>query len=117
MVMTSDEPPKEMNGSGMPVTGSTPDHRADVDDRLGDDPGHQADGEQAAEAVRCPGRRPQAEPGEGAEEGEHGEGADQAQLLADDREDEVGVGVGQVAPLLRPVAETRGRRGGPSPAR
>ena len=24
MVMTSDEPPKEMNGSGIPVTGSTP---------------------------------------------------------------------------------------------
>ena len=52
-----------------------------------------------------------------AEQDEHGQAPDQAQLLADHREDEVGVGVGQVAPLLPARRRARARTGGPSPAR
>ena len=33
-------------------------------------------------------------------------GADEAQLLADDREDEVGLGIGEEPPLRLPTAET-----------
>ena len=42
--------------------------------------------------------------------------AQQPALLADHREDEVGVGVGEQSPLLPSSAQARGRRGGPSPA-
>ena len=105
MVMTSEDPPKEMNGSGMPVTGSTPDDGPDVDDGLAGDPARGGHGQQGAEAVGGPARGPQPVPGQRAEQAQDDEGADQPALLADDREDEVGVGVGQQPPLLPPPAE------------
>ena len=78
MVITRDEPPKEMNGSGMPVTGRTPITAPTLITVSAGDPGDQGDGQQATEAVRGPGGRPQAEPGEGAEEEQDGDGTDQA---------------------------------------
>jgi len=45
-------------------------------------------------------RHPDRGVGDREEEPHHEQGADQAELLADHREDEVGVRLGQVAPLL-----------------
>ena len=75
------------------------DDRADVDERLDDDPRGDAGGQQHAEPVGRAQRRPDAEHAEGDEQRDDQEGADQTELLADDGEDEVGVGVGQEAPL------------------
>ena len=105
MVITSDEPPKEMNGSGIPVTGSTPTTAPMLISVSAADPGHEPEREQRAEAVGRLRGRPDPEPHEAAEEDEHQSGPDDAELLADDREDEVGVRVGQEAPLCLPAAE------------
>ena len=51
MVTSSDEPPKETNGSGTPVIGSRPITSADVDERLHQEPGRDAHAGQHAEAV------------------------------------------------------------------
>ena len=105
IVMTSDDPPKEMNGSGIPVTGSTPTTAPTL---MRVSAPTQATSPRASSAPKRSGdcvaaRMP--EPHEAAEEREHQDGTDDAELLADDREDEVGVRVGQEAPLRLPAAE------------
>ena len=108
IVITSDDPPADRNGSVMPDTGSSADDRAEVDRGLADDPRGHTGGEQHAEPV---GRAPRdAEPDEAepGEQREHEQAPDQAELLADDREDEVGVRVRQEQPLR--AARRRGRR-------
>ena len=107
MVMTSDDPPKEMKGSGMPVTGSTPMTApmlitawlvtqvvTPTASRLPKRSG-------ARVAARSPYQaraknRPRSTTA-----------PDQAELLPHHREDEVGVGVGQRAPLLAPAAQAQ----------
>ena len=75
MVMTSDDPPNEMNGNGIPVTGSTPTTAPDVDQCLA---ATQATSPSASRAPKrsgdCVGR-PDAEPQECPQEGQHEEGA------------------------------------------
>ena len=78
MVMTSEDPPKEMNGSGIPVTGRRPitaPTLITVSAAIHDD---EADPEQAPEPVGGPRRRPQPEPAERDEQPEHGDRPDQA---------------------------------------
>ena len=77
-------------------------HRADVDQRLDDDPDGDPGGQVAAERVGGALGDPDAGVGEGDEQQQDREGAEQAELLADDGEDEVGVGVGHIGPLLPP---------------
>ena len=64
-----------------------------------------AGGDDAAERVGRPAGDPQAGVGEDAEQREHDEAADDAELLGDQREDEVVVRVGQPAPLEVALAE------------
>ena len=94
-LMTSDEPPAETNGSGMPVTGISPTTTAMLMNAWmqiqAGDPRRQ----QRAERVGRPERRPDAQVAEGEEQHDHEPGAQQAELLADDREDEVVRRVGQ----------------------
>ena len=104
-VITSDEPPKEMNGRGIPVTGSTPITAPMLMTAWLVIHVVTPDGHQAAEAVRGPDGRPVPVPGEGEEQAHDAHRADQAELLPHHREDEVGVGVRQGAPLLPPAAE------------
>ena len=114
-VITSDDPPKEMKGSGMPVTGSTPMTAPMLITAWLVIQVVTPDGQQAAEPVGGPGGRPEPVPGQGEEQAQDDDGADQAELLAHHREDEVGVGVGQGPPLLAARPRGRGRTGGPSP--
>src|ERR1019366_2711531 len=80
-------------------------HRGDVDEGLYADPGGDPAGEQRPEAVGSAQRRPDPPPGQKGE-GEHQRPrSDQAQLLADDREDEVGVGLGEPGVLQNGVAQ------------
>ena len=104
-VITSDEPPKEMNGSGMPVTGSTPMTAPMLMTAWLVIQVVTPTATQAAEAVGGPSGRPEPVPGQREEQPQDGDGADEAELLAHHREDEVGVGVGQGAPLLPPAAQ------------
>ena len=117
MVITSDEPPKEMNGSGNAGDGQHAHHRPDVDEGLRSDPGHYPEREQSAEAVPRLHRRPDAEPHEPDEQGEHEHGADDPELLADDREDEVGLRVRAGNPTGPGRRRCRNRPRGPTPAR
>ena len=103
------EPPAETNGSGMPVTGMSPTTTADVDERLEADPGrdprreHRAEGVRRARGeVRIP-RYPMAR-----NRTITSPAAQQPELLADDREDEVVEGVGQEQAAGEPaLAEAR----------
>src|SRR5438105_8184444 len=78
----------------------------DVDQRLDRDPGGDAAGEERAERIRGLERDPVTAIGKKAEEGEHRGGADQPGLLADDREDEIGVGKGQPLIFLNTLAQS-----------
>ena len=106
MVKSNDEPPDDTNGSGTPVMGSTPTTApmltnawtrihavtpvaTSIPKRSG-----------ARNATRTPSRP------EGDEQSDDGERAEQAELLADDGEDEVGVGLGEEAPLGPALAES-----------
>ena len=107
MVMTRDEPPKEMKGRGMPVTGSRPmtapmlitawlviqvvmPTAIRLPNRSG-----------ARVAARSPNQAR-------AKNNESSTTApDQSQLFPHHREDEVGVGVGQRAPLLATTPEAQ----------
>ena len=104
-VTTRALPPAEMNGSGRPVIGSRPDHTADVDHGLGDQPGGDAGGGEPAERVVDPPRDPEAGVREHREQGQDHDAADHAQLLGDHREDEVVVRLGQPVPLQRALAQ------------
>src|SRR5205807_2415817 len=75
------------------------DDGADVDESLADDPRRDAGRQEGTETVGRLEGGAHPEDGEGGEEGDDEQGAEQPQLLADDGEDEVGVGVGQEAPL------------------
>ena len=105
MVVMSAEPPNDTNGSGMPVTGSRADDRADVDHRLADDPHRGAGGDERTEPVGRAQRGARAEDAERDEQPDHEEAPDEPELLADDGEDEVGVRVGQEVPLRPAGAE------------
>ena len=75
-------------------------HHADVDHHLHGEPDRDAGRHVAHERVLGAQRDPDPGVGDGQEEREHQQGADQAELLAEHGEDEVGVGLGQGAPLL-----------------
>ena len=99
MVTTRDVPPNDRKGSGTPVTGSMPVTAPMLTSAC---PTTQA---VIPVAIRVPNRsgarRAARMPrtAKAPNRREHEQGADQPQLLADDGEDEVGVGVGQEAPL------------------
>ena len=76
------------------------------------------DREQAAELAGCAQRDREAQQDHGQEQGEHGDGADEAQLLGQHGEGEVGVLLGQEAELgLAAAAGSPGPRSRPSRAR
>ena len=85
--------------------GEEPDDGADVDDGLPDEPGHDAGARDAHEAVLGAADEAEAGPGQHREECEDHERARQAELLADDGEDEVVVGLREPLPLLLRGAE------------
>ena len=111
MVMTSEDPPKEMNGSGIPVTGSSP---ITAPTLMKVSAAIQATSPTPSRVpkrsgARAAARRPNQH--SATSRAEHRHRADDAELLADHREDEVGVGVGQRPPLdSRPLPR-------PSPTR
>ena len=84
------------------------DDRAEIDRGLADDPRGHAGREQHAEPVGRAPRDVEADEAEAGEQREHEQAADEAELLADDREDEVGVRVGEEHPLG--AARRRARR-------
>ena len=94
--MTREVPPEEISGKVMPVTGSSVDDIADVDQRLRGQP---HDTVVAAiswtKLVLGPAGNAQAGIHEQAEQQEHERAADQPEFLADDRENVVGVRVRQ----------------------
>ena len=116
MVTTSDEPPEETNGSGTPVIGRRPMTAPMLTNAWTTNQAVMPDGQQHAEAVGGAQGGADAEDAERDEQADDHDGADQAELLADDGEDEVGVGVGQEAPLGPAGAEAR-RRSSPPEAR
>ena len=75
-------------------------HHADVDDHLAHQPDGDAGGHVAHERVGGVDRQPDGGVRDRPEQREHQQRPDQAELLAEHREDEVGVRLGQVAPLL-----------------
>ncbi len=116
-VTTSAVPPNDTSGSGTPVMGRTPVtaprftivcrpiHAVTPAAR------NRPNVSGARTAMRIAGEQQQSEHHQDEERPE------ESQLLADDREDEVGVGVGQVVPLLAAGAQARRPSNRPSPAR
>ncbi len=105
-VVTSEEPPADTSGSGTPMTGKSP---MTAPMLMMAWPMSQA--MMPAEATRTKrswvrADEPVAGPGQHAEEDEDHERARQPELLADDGEDEVVVGLGKPLPLLLGRAET-----------
>ena len=81
------------------------DHRADVDDGLHQDPGHDPARGEADEQVVGPQHEAVADEGQHGEQGEDDQRPGQAELLADDRVDEVVVRLREPLPLLAAGAE------------
>src|SRR5438046_3989066 len=79
---------------------------ADVQHRGDPDHSRKSDRQQPAERIAGRLRNAEAEPRERAEQHDECEHAEKAPLLADRRENEVGIGVGQVAELLLPLAQS-----------
>ena len=98
-------PPKDTNGQRDAGDRQEPRHRAEVHDRLQPDPRRDAGGEEPAERVGRAHRDPDARVDHHAERDQHDQLADQPELLAEHREDEVRVRVRQVLPLLTAGAE------------
>ena len=94
-----------MNGNGNAGDRQHADDRADVDQRLTGQPRHESHRQHAAEALGRAHRGPDAEPHEGAQQDQDECGADETQFLSDDREDEVGLRVGEEPPLGLPAAQ------------
>ena len=94
-----------MNGSGMPVTGSRAVTTIMLMQAWATSQVVMPGGQQAGEGIGRVDRDAVALVGDHDEEGEHGQRADQAPLLADDGEDEVGRRGGQVEVLLPAGAE------------
>ena len=95
MVVISEEPPEDTSGSGTPMTGSRP-----MTDPMLTMAWMTIHAMIPAETIRTnvvrgPGHQPEAGKGEQAEQPQDDEGAQQAELLADDGEDEVGVRLGR----------------------
>ena len=109
-VATMDEPPAEMNGRGRPRQRQDAQHTAHVDERLHQDAAHQAARQQLAGAVGCLARDAQARPSQQDEQQHDEHGAEQPQLLADDREDEVVLGLGQIRVLLAGVTQAHAEK-------
>jgi len=70
------------------------DDRRDVDQRLDSDPRRDAHGDESVNRVRALLGDTNGREQEGDEERDHQQGADEAEFLADDGEDEVGVRIG-----------------------
>ena len=79
-----------MNGSGMPVMGITPSDHADVDQHLEQQHGRDAAGEGEAEDGLGAPADDQHAPDEAVKSRKHDHAAQEAQLLAQTREGEVG---------------------------
>ena len=102
--------PNEMNGRAMPVIGMTPRTPPMLTDGLKREPDGDPRRNHPAEPIRRPdGDRPPGER-EHDEETDHRQRPDQPGLLADDGEDEVGVGVGQIEPPGAAGPQSRPRR-------
>src|SRR4051794_35654683 len=80
-------------------------HGGEVDRRLARDQGRDPGGEPLAERVLALQGEPQARVGERAVARDEDGSADEPELLADHREDHVGVRLGEVMDLLDPLAE------------
>ena len=113
MVNTRAEPPKDTNGSGIPDTGSRPVTAPMLMTAWPTTQTVMPAESNIAEAVGRAQRSAGAEDCKGDEERDHQHAADKTKLLADDREDEVGVRVRQEQPLRPSVAEADAR---PAPA-
>ena len=104
---------------GDALRGQRADGDADVDERLEPDPRRDPERHQATEDIGSPHRDRAAGDGEHQEQRDHEHGADEAELLADHGQDEIGVGLGEEAPLragvargpIRRTPRTRGRSG------
>ena len=83
--------------------------RGEVDGRLTADECRDSRREELSEPVAAAHRYPKAENGEKRERSDHRHGADQPELLADDREDHVRVGLREVGDLPDTFAEPRTR--------
>jgi hypothetical protein len=99
IMTSSDDPPNETNGNVRPVSGIMPTTppmlmRACVNTHAVTPPASSMPKRSLARNATCTPRRP-----EGDEQPAHREHADEAELLGEDGEDEVGVGLGQEAPL------------------
>src|SRR5437763_536450 len=92
---------------GNPGQRREPEHRREIDHRLAAHERHEADREALAERVLAPQRNAQAGVGERSERGDARRHADEAELLADDAEDHVGVGLRQVVDLHDALAQPR----------
>ena len=103
---SSAEPPYETNGSGSPVVGASPVATAQVDERVEPELHREPGREQEArtDRRRAPRRAGRATRGARAAPSSTVD-AEEAQLLGQDREDEVGVRLGQEQVLLQPAAE------------
>ena len=102
---SSDEPPNDTNGSVRPVSGMMPTTPPTLISVWHTIQAVMPAGEQCPEAVGCPGGDAHAEPGEDEEQEQHDGHPGEAELLGDDGEDEVGVGLGEVTPLRLAGAE------------
>ena len=111
----SDDPPALMSGSGMPLVGASPVTTLMLTNACRRDHHREPDAEQRAEAIRREQRDAQPAPGDDAERDQHRGRADESDLLADDGEDEIVVGLGQEEQLLNAVARVRGRTQPPEP--
>ena len=92
-------------GQRQPLGRQRPRHHAEIHEGLGREHDGQPERQVAAEGVRRAQPDPQAPPHEEHEERHHDHGARQPQLLADDGEDEIGVGLRQVEELLLGLAQ------------
>ena len=104
-VVTSEDPPAETSGSGTPMTGKSPMTAPMLMMACPMQPRHDAGARDAHEAVLGAADEAEAGPGQHGEEREDHQRARQAELLADDGEDEVVVGLGEPLPLLLGGAE------------
>ena len=106
-MLTSDAPPWVTNGSGMPVIGRSEDH-PHVHDDLEQDHRRHPGREHRAERVLRPPAADEEAPDQQPEQDEQHDRAEEAELLREDREHEVGGLDGQVVtlpcvPLVRPL--------------
>ena len=101
---TSDDPPDDTKGSAFPPR-KAPDDHCYVEKRLERNHDGATAGNHGAEVVGGRSRYAHARVQQQQEQRHHHERAHQAQLLANDGEDEVGVGLGKVQVLLMGVAQ------------